>query len=75
MTTSFPAARSPKHDAIQYHKAEKAGVEFTLAKNQRRPTSWFPVTFFMENHVCHLIFYIITIKKAPIFSEKSKIDA
>lgn len=51
------------------------GVEFTLAKKQRKSTSWSPVPFFMGNHADHLEFYTKMIKRAPIFVEKFKIDA
>ncbi len=75
MTADFPAVKNPKHDAIQYHKTEKSRGGLYFGKKQRKPTSSFPAFLFMENYVCHLVFYIKTLKKAPIFSEKSQIDA
>lgn len=66
---------NPKHDATHIHRTGKAGVDFTLTKKLRNSTSWFPVPFFMENHVSCLVFYIEMIKKASIYSKNIKIDA
>ena len=54
---------------------QTAGVDFTLAKKQRKTTSWIFVPFFMGNHADHLKFYTKTRKKAPIFVKNFKIDA